>query len=247
MRDLVRAEWRKIFSGRAWWALVLVGVALSVLGDAGFMVQSLKQRDAGQLAAGQPTQGLVQGWFAVELFAALVTLVAVTREYDSGAICRSVLLSGGRGRLVAAKFLASAGSGLLIALPTAALAAAAPFWFESGHDLHPVWRAEETWTLLGVAASVVAGAVWGCALGLLIRHRVGAVVVLLANTWVVSEAVFRLAPSVGRFTFDEALAAVYHGGAAHLLPVPAAWLVLAAWLLLACAAARRLFDLRDLT
>lgn len=246
MRDLVKAEWLKIWSGRAWWALPLVGLAMCVLADSGFAAQALKQLPAGQTTPEVVTSTLVQGWFMIELFAALLALVAVTKEYASGAISRSVLLSGSRGRLLSAKLLAAAASGVLLAVPTAILAAASPWLFLAGRPYHPVWTADATWTLLGVVLVVVAGAVWGSLLGLLIRHPVGAVVVLLANTWVVSESVFRLAPAVGRFTLDEAMAAVYRSGQAHLLPVPAALLVVAGWLVPAALLARRQFLTRDL-
>jgi ABC-type transport system involved in multi-copper enzyme maturation permease subunit len=221
---------------------------LSVLADAGYLKQALDKPSPARPSAAELTSTLVQGWFTVELAAALVGMLAVTREFGGGAICRSVLLSGGRGRLLLAKLLAVAGSGALFAVVTGAVAAVSPWVFLAGQarHYHPEWTATTTWTLLGVMLVVVTGALWGSLLGLLIRQQVAAVVTLLLSTWLVSEGLLRLAPKVGRFTIDEAMASVYRGGNAGLLSIPWALVVLAVWIVAAGVVARGLFLRRDL-
>ncbi|MGW0859024.1 ABC transporter permease, partial [Streptomyces sp. NPDC002690] len=90
-------------------------------------------------------------------------------------------------------------------------------------------------------------ALWGCLLGLIIRQQVVAVVVMLLSTWLVSGGLQRLVPEVGRFTIDEAMAAVYQDSStAGLLPTPWAIVVLAAWIAAAAVAGRAFFVRRDL-
>jgi ABC-type transport system involved in multi-copper enzyme maturation permease subunit len=245
MGDLIGAEWRKIWTGRSWWALGTAALLLSALADAGYLKQALDKPAQARPSAAELTSTLVQGWFTVELAAALVGMLAVTREFGSGAICRSVLLSGGRGRLLLAKLLAVAGTGALFAVVTGAVAAVSPWVFLTGH-YRPQWTATTTWTLLGVMLVVVTGALWGSLLGLLIRQQVAAVVTLLLSTWLVSEGLLRLAPKVGRFTIDEAMASVYRSGNAGLLSIPWALVVLALWIAAAIVGARVLFLRRDL-
>lgn len=245
MRDLVGAEWRKIWTGKAWWSLAVTAFLLCVLADAGYLQQEL---DKGAAAGtdGQLTNTLVQGWFMVELAAALVGMLLVTREFGSGAICRSVLLGGSRARLLTAKLLAGAASGAVFAIGTGVVAAVSPWVFLAGRDQRPDWSMTTTWTLLGVMLVVLAGALWGILLGMVIRQQVVAVVVLLLSTWLVSGGLLRLAPDVGKFTIDEAMAAVYRSGDAGVLSIPWALVVIAAWIVAAGVAARGLFLRRDL-
>lgn len=246
MVDLVKAEWLKMWNGRLWWVLSAFTLVMSSTACFGFVSQFRQQLASGQTTPQVATTTLVNCWFMVELAAAVLAMVSVTREFGNGAICRSVLLSGGRARVYTAKLLAAAATGAAFALVTGVLAAASPWVFLAGTGYRPVWTGQATGTLLGVMAVVFAGAVWGSSLGLLIRNQTAAVVVMLFNTWLVSGALFRLAPSVGRFTIDEAMAAVYRDTAPGLLPVSAALAVLAGWLVLAAAAGRRQFLHRDL-
>ncbi|QNP72663.1 ABC transporter permease [Streptomyces roseirectus] len=245
MRDLIVAEWRKIWTGRAWWAVSAAALLMCVMADAGMLQQELAKTPRPD-STREITSTLVQGWFMVELAAAVVAMLAVTREFGNGAISRSVLLSGGRGRLVAAKLTAAACCGAAFALVAGALAAVSPWLFMAGREQRPEWTMTTTWTLLGVMLVVVTGALWGALLGLLIRQQVAAILVLLISTWLVGEGLLRLVPAVGRFTIDEAMASVYRGGNEHLLPIPWALLVLAAWLAAGTVAARALFLRRDL-
>ncbi|WP_037678341.1 ABC transporter permease [Streptomyces griseus] len=245
MRDLIGAEWRKIWTGRAWWGVAAAAVLMCVMADAGFLQQELA-RTPELGSTREITSTLVQGWFMVELAAAVVAMLAVTREFGNGAISRSVLLSGGRGRLFAAKLIAVAGCGSVFALGAGVLAAASPWVFLAGRAQEPEWTATTTWTLLGVMLVIVVGAVWGALLGLLIRQQVAAILVLLISTWLVGEGLLRLIPEIGRFTIDEAMASVYRGGNDHLLSIPWALVVLAVWIGAGTIATRTLFLRRDL-
>ncbi|GAA2445441.1 ABC transporter permease [Streptomyces glaucus] len=244
MRDLIAAEWRKIWTGRAWWGVAAAAVLMCAMADAGFLQQEVATGVTGDTR--EITSTLVQGWFMVELAAAVVAMLAVTREFGNGAVSRSVLLSGGRSRLLVAKLVAATGCGAVFAAGAGVLAAASPWVFLAGRTQEPEWTTDTTWTLLGVMLVIVVGAVWGALLGLLIRQQVAAILTLLISTWLVGEGLLRLVPEIGRFTIDEAMASVYRGGHEDLLPIPWALVVLAAWIVAGTIAARALFLRRDL-
>lgn len=246
MRDLIASEWQKVWTGRAWWVLALAAALLCVLADAGYLTQALDELDQGTTTVEQLTSTLVQGWFMVELVAALATMLAVTREFSSGSIMRTTLLGGGRLRVLGAKLLVAAGTGAVFAVGAGVLAAVSPWLFLAGREYHPEWTMTATWTLLGVMGVIVAGALWGCLLGLIIRQQVVAVVVMLLSTWLVSGGLLRLIPDVGKFTIDEAMASIYRAGNEGLLSIPWAVVVLAAWIAAAGVAGRVLFLRRDL-
>ncbi|BFO21400.1 hypothetical protein SHKM778_77880 [Streptomyces sp. KM77-8] len=126
MRNLIAAEWLKARTGAAWWSLALTGVLLGVMAGSGFAASAEKDLAAGLTTIEAATDETVRSWFTLLLFAALFTGVHVTREYASGTIGRSVLLSGGRSRLLAAKLTVGTAAGLLYALLAVACAAVSP-------------------------------------------------------------------------------------------------------------------------
>lgn len=246
MRNLVAAEWSKAFTGRAWWSMALIGVFLGFLASTGFVAGAEEDVAKGGTTIEAVTDQVVRSWFMLLLFSALYGAVFVTKEYNSGAIGRSVLLSGGRGRLLGAKLLVGTGVGVLFAVLATGLAAASPAVFlSSSTDLEPAWTGETTLTLVGVFVVTVLGAPWGVLLGWIIRNQTAAVATLLGLTLLVDESLLRLLPSVGRFTMTIAMSSVYRDGKPELLSVPVALIVIGAWLAVAGYVARRLFLSRD--
>ncbi|MEU6481280.1 ABC transporter permease [Streptomyces sp. NPDC047017] len=245
MRDLLAAEWAKTWTGRAWWSLALIGVALGVLASSGFAATADEDIAKGTTDASAVTDQLVRSWFMLLLFSALLGAVCVTREYQSGAIGRSVLLGGGRSRLLTAKLAAGTAAGVLFGLLAVACAAVSPWVFLAGTEHHPVWTRETTLTLAGVFVVTVLGAPWGVLLGWAIRNQAAAVSTLLGLTLFVDEALLRVLPAVGRFTLTIAMSSVYRDGKPELLSEPWAFVVIAAWLAAAYAVARKVFLSRD--
>lgn len=245
MRDVIAAEWRKAWTGHAWWALALVGVVLSVLASSGFAVEAKSQLAEGRTDLVVVTDELVRSWFMLLLFSALFGALLVTKEYGSGAIGRSVLLSGARDRLFAAKLVVGTAMGVLYAVLATVLAAATPSVFLPGIDRAPEWSGDATLTLVGVFTVTVLGAPWGVLIGWLLRNQAAAVATLLGLTLLVDESLLRLAPDIGRFTMTIAMSSVYRDGKPELLSVPVALLVIAAWLALAGYFSRRFLLTRD--
>ncbi|MEV8535708.1 ABC transporter permease [Streptomyces sp. NPDC051211] len=246
MRNVIAAEWSKAWTGRAWWILALIGVFLGVLAGTGFVAQADADIAAGRDTVEAATDQVVRCWFMLLLFSALFGAVFVTKEYNSGAIARTVLLSGGRDRLLAAKLIAGTGMGALYAVLATVLAAASPTLFlATTTEYEPVWTGETTLTLVGVFTVTLLGAPWGVFLGWIIRNQTAAVATLLGLTLFVDEALLRLLPEAGKFTLTIAMSSVYRDGKPELLSVPLALLVIAGWLALSGFAARKLFLSRD--
>ncbi|MGW6542734.1 ABC transporter permease [Streptomyces massasporeus] len=245
MRNVVAAEWSKAWTGRAWWTLAVIGVFLGFLASTGYVAQADESIARGQETIETVTDQVVRSWFMLLLFSALFGAIFVTKEYNSGAIARSVLLSGGRRRLLGAKLLVGTGMGVVFALLAAGLAAASPQVFLSTTEHQPVWTGETTLTLVGVFVVTVLGAPWGVLLGWIIRNQTATVAVLLGLTLFVDEALLRLLPAVGKFTMTIAMSSVYRDGKPELLSVPLALVVIGAWLAAAGFAARKLLLTRD--
>ncbi|MFF5502533.1 ABC transporter permease [Streptomyces roseolus] len=247
MGEVLRAEWLKAWSGRTWWIMAALGVFLGLLGASGAAAVADQRLDEGATDAAAATAELIRSWFSVLLATVLFGAVFVSREYGSGAINRSVLLSGGRTRLLVAKTLVGSAMGVVFALVTAALAPLSLWGFFEMFGIEPVWSREATLTLVGVFAVVALAAPWGVLLGWIIRNQAATVTAVLVVTLFVDETLFRLVPSVGRFTMGIAMGAVYRDGKPEMLSIPLALLVIAGWLALAGFVARRLLVSRDIT
>lgn len=239
MRDLVAAARMRALTGKGWWLLAVGGVLMCVLAGAGFLTT------ASQLSPRDATDGMVRLWFTLLLFSALFAANCVTRDYSSGAVGRSVLAAGRRQRMLAAGLVSSVEIGLAYGALAVALAAASPWLFLGRVDMQPAWTGHTTRILVGVFVVTVLAAPWGALVGWIARSQVVAAGLLLAQALLVDELVQHLAPSVGRFLLTTAMASVYGDVQPHLLSVPVALLVLAAWLAAAGWLAHRLVVARD--
>ncbi len=245
MRDLLAAEWAKIWSGRAAWSMALIGLVLCVLAGSGYVAVADADIAKGTTTIQDVTGQLVRSWFMMLLISALLGAVYVSREYQAGTIGRSVLLSGSRARLFGAKLVVGTAMGAVFGLLAAVCAAVSPWIFLRGTEHDPAWTRETTLTLVGVFTVTVLGAPWGVLLGWILRNQAAAVAVVLGLTLFVDEALLRLAPVVGKFTMTIAMSSVYRDGKPELLSEPWAFVVIAGWLAAAGYAAHRFLHRRD--
>jgi ABC-2 type transport system permease protein len=245
MRTSTAAELLKVRTGRSGLVLLTLGVLLGGVTSLSYAVVGDPMIASGAASAGSVTDDIVRAWISMFLFAALCGSLLVTREYGAGSIARSVLLSGGRGKLFAAKAVAGAVAGAVFGLVAGALAVISAFTFPSDTGRHADFS-RETWLILGgvVVVNVVAG-VWGVLIGWLVRNQVAAVMTLVLTIVFVDPGLQALAPVPAQYLMTVSMSSVYRDVGHQLLPVPWALLVIAGWLAAAWAAGRRLFDSRD--
>lgn len=243
-RDLVASELLKAFTGWTWVVCGLIGAFLAVLSTAGFAADSRESVEAG-LPMASVTAGSIRFWFTMQLSSMLFGAFLVTREYSTGSIARSVLLSGGRSRVFAAKVAVGTVMGAAYGVLAVALMIVSAWVLVPLSGQSAEWTGESTRTVLGVFAVIVAAGPWGVLFGWMIRSQGATITVLLVLTLLVDEALLRLVPEVGRFTMQIAMGAVYLDGKPEMLPVPAAALVMGGWLVLAGVVAHSRFTSRD--
>lgn len=175
MTGPVRAEFRKAFSIRLWWALLLPVVALSALVNlfGGLFTAALDR--AGTAAPPVLLGSLAYALSLTSVFAALYGVVTAAGEFRHRTVTTTYLTARGRGRALAAKAVSTAAVGALYAAVTVVVGV--PAGLISGSGVPGVAA------LAAVAATGLAvAALWavlGTALGTLITNQAGVLVVTL--------------------------------------------------------------------
>jgi hypothetical protein len=220
------------------------GALLCGAGAVGYL--SLGEQAAAGWDGAAVTDDIVRSWMMMTLFSSLAGAMAVTREFSTDTMARSVLAAGGRRALLRAKLVAILVVGAGFAVLTVLVAAVSAAGLVGMHGHPVVWTADITRTLLGVGACVLLSALWGQAIGWLVRHQTAAALVIVIVTVGLEPALARLVPSASAYLFTIALSSIYRDGKPYLLPVGAATLVAVAWILVLGLAARRSFERREL-
>lgn len=252
MTALVRAELLKLRTVRLplWLllttlALVLLGVLATVL-TAGLEGAPLERGDPALLARSVAS---ASGGNVVVLVLGILTL---TQEFRFGTATPSFLVTPRRSRVLIAKLIAIAVTGLGFALVSAALAVGLSAVLLPLRDGVVTWDRTVLEVLLGVVLVMVLYGPIGIAVGALVRNQIAAVVGSLAWIFVAEQLLVALLPKVGRWTPGGASSAVLQLGdlattRGDLLPVWAGALLLLAYAVVLSLLAARLTLRRDLT
>lgn len=235
----VLAEWTKLRSLRSTWWTLLIALALAI-GFAALLAAVVSNPDNAQPRGGPGATGLADP-VAVALgatgFSALVlgvlgALVA-SGEYATGSISSSLMALPRRWPLVVAK----ASVLLAVLVPFTLVLSLGALWMAQvvyGDAATIDWTAGETVTaVLGNSAYLVAVALFGLGLGLLLRATAGAITFLVAVvfvappllqlvTWDWVQAIAHRLPDVA----SSSLTSTTGGG---VLSDVAAWLTLLGW------------------
>ncbi|HEY0808279.1 MAG TPA: ABC transporter permease [Pseudonocardiaceae bacterium] len=182
MGNAVKAEYRKIFSTKMWWALLIPAAVIAfVLDLAGAIVAGSRPANSGFTVP--PTLlGLGVSFTFTAIFAAIFGSMAISGEFRHRVIGTTYLTSRSRGTVLGAKLLAYTGMGLVygvVTLLSGTLGALAG----DGSNALP---SGATWPLVSLVEIVVI-VLWtllGVGFGGLISNQIAAVVVLLAYTLV---------------------------------------------------------------
>jgi ABC-2 type transport system permease protein len=166
------------------------------------------------------------------LFAILVGVMSVTGEFRHGTIRPTLLFAPARAVLVAAKGVACALAGVLLAVLSVALTFAIAWtWLRiddverllGNHDLAAIAAGTVAATLLWAAIGVGVGAV--------VRNQVAAILAVILWTLIPEPLLMALVPGVGRFTPGVAADAVSGAARQDMLSPLAGMLVLGLWAL----------------
>jgi hypothetical protein len=226
-------------------ALVLLGVFATVL-TAGFEGAPLERDDPRMLAVAVSS---ASGGNVVVL---VLGILALTQEFRFGTATPSFLVTPRRSRVLVAKLLAVALTGLVFALVSVVVAlVASSVLIAARGDVLEVDRTVFE-VLLGVGLVMLLYGPIGVGVGALVRNQIAAVVGALAWTSIADQLLVALLPEVGRWTPGGASSAVLQLGdvattRGDLLPPEGGALLLLAYALVFSAVAARLTLQRDLT
>ncbi|MDX3854084.1 ABC transporter permease [Streptomyces sp. AK02-01A] len=245
MRNLIAGEARKALTGRAWWYLPLAGAWLCLITTFGYVSEGEKAIASGStaLAVGQD---VARAWMMMFLLSSVFGAVAVTRDYASGTMIRSMLLAGSRSRLFGAKLVVATAAGAVFGLFAVVLGTASVFLGPLPFGLEAAADGETALILAGVFVCCLLAAPWGALVGWIVRSQTGAVATLLALTLAVDPGLQRLVPDAAKFLLTIAMSSVYRDVKPDLLSLPWAYAVIAAWLAAAFLVGRRLVRTRDI-
>ena len=244
MISQIRAELLKIRSTRTTAGLLLglIGLVLLFSLLTGFLTS------ASLLSVKENQLSLVGDGTIAGVFSALAGIMLVSSEYRFGTIRTTFLFNPNRDRVFGSKILAGAiagfvfgviAEGLVLLVGTIILSARSIPFALSGGDL-----------ALLLVGTLIGSALWGVigvGLGAIIPNQVGAVIILLAWSFVAENIIFGLLPSVGRYLPVHAQDAMIGLTTTHLLGVGPGAAVLVAWTVVLGAAGLFLLLRRDVS
>lgn len=222
MGTALRVEWRKTFTTRTWWVLLLVMVPY-VAGIAAFIAFAFSATPPAGAAPGAPTledPDVVKAVYGLAMplgyvFPALIGILAVTTEYRHKTITPTLLGETRRPLVVVAKFAVALLLGFVygavgVASSTAGGAAGVA---ATGN---PTLLTDPD-MLASLARAVVGMTIWaliGVAFGLVLRNQIAAIVSLLAFSQLV-EPIARV--GLGAFEATQSVARLLPGAAGDAL------------------------------
>ncbi|MCW2665691.1 MAG: hypothetical protein JWN57_653 [Frankiales bacterium] len=252
MTALVRAELLKLRTVKLplWLlittlALVALGVVATVL-TAGTEGSPLQRDDPDLLARA------VASASSGNVVVLILGILVLTQEFRFGTATPSFLVTPRRARVLVAKLIAIAATGVVFAVVSAVVAVALSAALIGLRGDPLTWDGTVLQVLLGVVLVMVLYGPIGIAVGALVRNQIAAVVGALAWMFIVEQLLVALLPEVGRWTPGGASTAVLQLGdvattRGELLPVWGGALLLVAYAVVFSLVAARLTLRRDLT
>ncbi|MEU3556704.1 hypothetical protein [Streptomyces fragilis] len=194
---VVAAEWTKLTSLRSTWWAALASVVVS--GALTYLSADAASGDPGYDPLGELTAGLL----LTQLGPLVLGVLAGTGEYSTGGFRTTFVAVPRRWPVLAAQAVAVAGFALLVAVASVVAAVLAILPAASSRDL-PVNLTEGStpWTLAGMVVFLTGAAVFGLAVGALVRRVVPALVTVIGLTLVLP-VVLTLAVESSGTTFVE--------------------------------------------
>lgn len=192
MIRLIRGEFGKLFTTKLWLWLLLGAVGLTALFVSltiGFSDQAAQQ-GAPALSSSTGLKNLFSAAAAANVWSLILGIIGVTGEFRHQTVTPTFLATPHRGRVVIAKVIAYAISGIAYGLITIAVAIAIALPWLSAKNIDVSLGSDGIpGVLIGVAASVAVYALLGVGLGALLRNQIAAVVGALVYLLVVEQII----------------------------------------------------------
>jgi ABC-2 type transport system permease protein len=241
MNRLIRTEWLKLATTRAPWVIVAGVLALTAL-ITPFAMAEIGHGSASRAADAREALAIGPG-FITSLLLLLLGALATAGEFHHRTIARTYLITPRRGRVLAAKLIAHASLGGVVAAIGAAISFPVVLLMARGDDLTVASNSHLAAVALALVAGGALASVIGVAAGSILRHQTAAIVVILVWTLLVERFFGGFLPPV--LPYGSLLAAA--GLAGDDGPgILASLSVLAAWAALLAVVSRR-FTRLDVT
>ena len=244
MTDQLLSELRKMRSTRTNLGLLAGMIALTLLTVLinGFVLS------ATELRGHDDQHTLVSAGTSGALFAALIGVMAITSEFRHGTIRSTFVVTPGRGRVIAAKVIASLLMGIAFGLVAIGLSFGVGYAILAGRGID--FALDTNHVLLLVLGTLLMTALWaalGVGLGAVATNQVFAVIGVIVWAFFVDNLIRAVVPDVGRFTPVGASDSVTAGFADYLLAPAVGGLLLLAYAVAFVAAGAVLVARRDVT
>ncbi|MEX2549282.1 MAG: hypothetical protein WD638_03565 [Nitriliruptoraceae bacterium] len=201
--SLIAAETRKLTTVWTTAIITLVGLALVTLASAFFVFEDEMSGEFtgtdGQITA------VIEQIGGVSVIVLVVGLLSMTTEFRHGTIGRTFQLTPSRTRVVAAKMLAGGLYG--VAFFVLGLIPVTVLLGISGAEL--TFGDQTVAALWQGPVGLLLTAVFGVAMGALLRNQVVAVALLLVHVFIVESLISQFLPAVGRWLPFQALQAMF--------------------------------------
>ena len=205
MTGLLAAEVRKLSTARTTWILTAIGAVFAGVG-AGFFL--FEEEFSGPFTGSDPqVAAAIDQVGGMSVIVLVVGVLSLTTEFRHATIGRTLQITPSRTRVLAAKLAVGAVYGLVYFVAALAVVAVLIAIAASGTDLQfgsavrdALWQGP-----VGLALT----AVFGVAVGALLRSQVVAITVSLVYVMLVETLVNQFAPSVARWLPFQALNALF--------------------------------------
>lgn len=243
---LVSAEFLKIVTTRTARWLLLAAAVLAGIATAG-LVLSADSRGV-DLTSDTGVRTVMHGAATGSMLVLVLGIIGMAGEFRTGTIVDTLLTSPRCSRVIAAKLITYAATGVVFGLATAAVTIGIGTHLMESQGATLELGNREVWlTLVGtITWSGVYGAL-GVSVGALVRNQAAAIVSALAWMFVVEQLVIGLASDAGKWLPANAAAALGRAPEEGLLGMVGGGLVLAGYSAVLALAATRLTMRRDVT
>jgi len=204
---LLAAETRKLRTVKTTWVVTGVGWLLVVTGAlVGYLVPAMNLTFDG---SARQVAGAIDAIGNNSIIVMIVGVLAITTEFRHGTIGRTLQLVPSRSRVLAAKLAASVVYSVAFVASSLALIAAILFGLSAANSAPLTGGAAVNTALWNAFAGMALMAVFGVAIGALIRSQVLAVTLSLIWAFVGEQLIFGFFPRVGQWLPFQALNSVF--------------------------------------